>query len=304
MMSNDSTERYIQDALKMKITSLNLSYRSLRAVPQSVRDLVFLEHLFLNNNELVIPPMDQLSTLTRLETLSLEHNQLTMLPDTLWQLKSLIRLNLSDNPLGFLPQQLGHLNNLHELWLTSLNLYDLPSNTLVHLTQLEKLSLKSNHLRQLPSDIGLLVQLHWLSVEDNELSQLPDSLQDCSKLSYLNLNGNNFTHVPLVIGRISTLDVVCLQRNAIAEVDDDTLLMFSNMNKVDLRENPLIEKPSHWKVSRVGSNISKFSFDSQNPWLIFQGLDFIKVGPCVEMSTIDSENNSQVSDNNSDDENA
>jgi hypothetical protein len=25
--------------------------------------------------------------------------------------------------------------------------------------------------------------------------------------------------------------------------------MFSNMTKVDLRENPLVEKPIHWKVN-------------------------------------------------------
>ena len=256
-MDNDDTEDYIRHIIATKDTSLNLSYRSLRAVPLSVRSCPFLENLYLNNNELIIPPSEQLSTLTHLATLSLEHNHLTMLPDTLWQLTSLIRLNLSHNPLGHIPVELGQLINLHELWLTNLNLYDTPMNLFVNLTQLEKLSLKSNQLRQLPADIGQLIELRWLSLEDNELNDLPDCLQDCAKLSNLNLNGNHFVHIPTVIGKITALDIVCLQRNAIAEINDDTLIMFSTMTKVDLRENPLVEKPQHWKVSQGHEDISR-----------------------------------------------
>lgn len=247
MNSNDIDE-YLQHVIETKETSLNLSYRSLRDVPSAVRFCTSLENLFLNNNELILPPTDQLESLSHLETLSLEENRLTMLPDSLWRLKSLIRLNLSHNPLSHIPLQLGQLVNLRELWLTNLNLYDLPTNLFVDLIELEKLSLKMNNLCVLPADIGKLLKLHWLSVEDNKLNDLPDCLQDCRSLSYLNLAGNRFVSVPNVIGKISTLDIVCLQRNAIVEVNDETLLMFSKMTKVDLRENPLIEKPSHWKV--------------------------------------------------------
>jgi Leucine-rich repeat (LRR) protein len=246
---DDDTEKYIQHIIDTKEPSLNLSNRSLRAVPASVSLCSFLQNLYLNNNELIIPPLEQFSSLINLETLSLEQNQLTILPDTLWNLISLTRLNLSHNPLGQIPLEIGQLKNLHELWLTNLNLYDIPLNIFSHLNQLEKLSLKSNHLQQLPIDIGQLIELRWLSLEDNELNDLPDCLQDCLNLSYLNLNGNHFIHIPIVIGKISSLNIVCLQRNAIAEINDDTLLMFSNMTKVDLRENPLVEKPKHWKVN-------------------------------------------------------
>lgn len=247
-MDDDDIETYIQHIIDTRETSLNLSNRSLRAVPLSVRLCTFLENLYLNNNELIIPPTEQLSSLNNLETLSLEQNQLTILPDTLWNLITLTRLNLSHNPFGQISLELGQLKNLHELWLTNINLYDIPLNIFSHLNQLEKLSLKSNHLRRLPNDIGQLIELRWLSLEDNELNDLPDCLQDCLNLSYLNLNGNHFIHIPIVIGKISSLNIVCLQRNAIAEINDDTLIMFSNMTKVDLRENPLVEKPQHWKV--------------------------------------------------------
>jgi Leucine-rich repeat (LRR) protein len=253
MKADDDTEQYIEHIRQTKDTSLNLSYRSLRAVPCAVRCCTCLESLFLNNNQLVIPPTDQLSTLQQLTTLSLEHNRLTILPDTLWQLTSLTRLNLSDNPLSHLPVELGRLLHLHELWLANLNLYDISLNIFAHLNQLEKLSLKGNHLRCLPNDIGHLIDLRWLTVEDNELNDLPDCLRDCAKLSYLNLNSNHFVHVPPVIGKITALDIVCFQRNAIAEINDETLLMFSTMTKVDLRENPLIDKPEHWRVGAIVS---------------------------------------------------
>ncbi|CAF1171874.1 unnamed protein product [Adineta ricciae] len=270
-MDTDDIEQYIQHIIDRKETSLNLSNRSLRAVPSSVARCSFLEHLYLNNNELIIPPTEQLSTLTNLETLSLEQNQLTMLPCTLWTLRSLIRLNLSHNPLGQISLALGQLRNLHELWLTNINLYDIPLNIFSNLNQLEKLSLKSNHLRQLPSDIGYLIKLCWLCLEDNELSDLPDCLQDCVHLSYLNLNGNNFAHVPNVIGKLSSLNIISLQRNAIAEINDETLLMFSSMTKVDLRENPLVDRPNHWK-----------------------GLDFIKVGRCIDVASYNEEEDEET----------
>jgi leucine-rich repeat protein SHOC2 len=208
---------------------------------------------------------------------------------------SLIRLNLSHNPLGQIPFELGQLINLHELWLTNLNLYDIPLNVFTHLNQLEKLSLKSNHLRRLPTDIGQLIELRWLSIEDNELNDLPDCLQDCLNLSYLNLNGNHVIHIPSVIGKISSLNIVCLQRNAIAEINDDTLLMFSNMTKVDLRENPLVEKPKHWKVSSIKKK------QEQLKTILFQGLEFIKLGRCIDVTSFDDENNSESSDSSQDD---
>ena len=247
-------EQYIQCIIDRKETSLNLSNRSLRAVPSSVRFCSFLQTLHLNNNALIIPPDEQLSTLTNLETLSLEQNHLTMLPDTLWNLSALIRLNLSCNPLGHLPLDLRRLINLHELWLTDINLYDIPTGIFPCLKQLEKASLKCNHLRRLPVDVGQLSELRWLSLEDNEFDDLPDCLQDCSELSYLNLNGNHLTSIPSVVGKISALNIVCLQRNAIAQINDDTLIMFSSMTKVDLRDNPLVDKPVHWKVSRVNES--------------------------------------------------
>ncbi|CAF4288586.1 unnamed protein product, partial [Adineta steineri] len=103
---------------------------------------------------------------------------------------------------------------------------------------------------------------------------LTAGLQDCVNLSYLNLNGNHIVHIPSVIGKISSLNIICLQRNAIAEVNDDTLMMFSNMTKVDLRENPLVDKPKHWK-----------------------GLEFIKVGRCIDVTSYNEEND--IADNNS-----
>ena len=295
-MDDDDIEKYIRHIIDTKETSLNLSNRSLRAVPSSVRLCSLLQNLYLNNNELLIPPSEQFAALNNLETLSLEYNQLTILPDTLWSLTSLTRLNLSHNPLGRISVELGQLKNLHELWLTNINLYDLPTNVFVHLIHLEKLSLKSNHLRRLPSDIGHLIELRWLCLEDNELNDLPDSLQDCSNLSYLNLNGNHLVHIPSVIGKITSLNIVCLQRNAIAEIDDDTLLMFSNMTKVDLRENPLIEKPKHWKVSDCAIDRAKYRSGNS----LFQGLEFIKIGRCIDETSVEQEN-VESSDSSQDD---
>ena len=74
IMDDDDMERYIQRIIESKEPSLNLSNRSLRAVPSSVRWCTFLQHLYLNNNELIIPPSEQFSSLINLETLFLRNN--------------------------------------------------------------------------------------------------------------------------------------------------------------------------------------------------------------------------------------
>ena len=87
--------------------------------------------------------------LPNLQELTLSHNRLTALPESLGGLPNLQLLNLSDNQLTTLPESLGNLQNLQ-----TLNLYN-------------------NRLTALPESLGNLPNLQYLYLSDNQLTN-PD----------------------------------------------------------------------------------------------------------------------------------
>jgi Leucine-rich repeat (LRR) protein len=60
----------------------------------------------------------------------------------------------------------------------------------VKLGKLERLSLQSNRLTELPIDIHFLRKLKYLNLEYNRLRWLPPNLKKLNKLEELNLNHN------------------------------------------------------------------------------------------------------------------
>lgn len=67
---------------RRKEAILNLSHRGMRVIPAELSNFTFLKVLLLNNNSILMPP-EEVGQLRLLETLSLEHNQLTVLPSGL-----------------------------------------------------------------------------------------------------------------------------------------------------------------------------------------------------------------------------
>ena len=95
--------------------------------------------------------------LPNLQELTLSHNRLTALPESLGGLQNLQLLNLSDNQLTTLPESLGNLQNLQ-----TLNLYN-------------------NQLTALPESLGNLPNLQNLYLSDNQLTN-PDQNPVVKKL--------------------------------------------------------------------------------------------------------------------------
>ena len=88
-----------------------------------------------------------LCLLPNLQELTLSHNKLTALPESLGGLQNLGHLNLSDNQLTTLPESLGNLQNLR-----TLNLYN-------------------NKLTALPESLGNLQGLQYLYLSKNRLKE-------------------------------------------------------------------------------------------------------------------------------------
>lgn len=89
----------LEGVCKGKEATLNLSHRNIKVIPADIAKLTSIKILLLNDNKILMPP-EEISHLKQLESLSLEHNQLTVLPSGIVLLSStLLFLNLSYNPL-------------------------------------------------------------------------------------------------------------------------------------------------------------------------------------------------------------
>ncbi|KAJ1508139.1 hypothetical protein HMI54_001261 [Coelomomyces lativittatus] len=132
--------------------NLNLDHQNLSQVPDSifVKNLVFLR-LSLAQNHLTSLPTN-ISCLSQLRVLRLDHNELLALPDSICELQFLETLNVSNNKLSQLPKAIGQLRSLRYLFLSNNQISELPLG-LVHLKQLKKISFQNNPLHFPPPHI-------------------------------------------------------------------------------------------------------------------------------------------------------
>ena len=77
---------------------------------------------------------------------------------------------------------------------------------------------------------------------------LPNCFEELTSLTYLNLDDNDFNHVPETLGRMTQLTCISMCHNPIRELSDDLLLALAKLDKFDLRDTNIKERPAHWKV--------------------------------------------------------
>jgi small GTP-binding protein len=193
----------IKQAVKERVTKLNLNGRQLLHLPREIRQLKQLQQLSLSGNLLKsLPP--EIGQLTQLQYLNLSNNGLNSLPPEIGQLSQLEELDLSNNSLDSLPPEIGQLSQLEELDLSNNSLDSLPPE-IGQLSQLEELDLSNNSLDSLPPEIGQLSQLKELDLSDNILNSLTPEIGHLTQLQHLDLRKNYLSSLPPEIGRLSQL---------------------------------------------------------------------------------------------------
>ena len=110
------------------------------------------------------------------KTLDLSGQQLTKVPEYVFNQKNLEELNLSNNKLnGAIQSQIGQLQNL------------------------KVLNANNNLMTGLPAEIGQLQNLQTLDLSNNQLTGLPNELGNLKNLKTLNISGNNYSTLDLGI---------------------------------------------------------------------------------------------------------
>eukprot|EP00741_Cyanophora_paradoxa_P023847 tig00021680_g23034.t1 len=126
--------------------------------------------LLLSRNSIPSVPGPDLARFSGLETLCLDDNLLTALPESIGDLSGLVELVLSRNALAALPASLARL------------------------VRLERLALDSNRLASLPAELP--ASLAYLALDDNRLEALPPALAALPRLLVFSCTGNPLGSLP------------------------------------------------------------------------------------------------------------
>ena len=232
--------------------------RSLRVLPFTICFVDGLLHLELSRNELTQHSFpDEITGLSRLRLLGLDHNHLETLPDSIVSLTGLTALFLRGNPLVTLPVRCYMLASLQQmdfglpapnlrfppkeisrkggsavvnffrrffsarndgcLHLSRLSLSNVPEEVADLNNRVFKLSLAHNHLFSISAVIKLMYNLKVLRLQDNCLDQLPDEFEYLTALTDLDLEGNRMEFCPPIMSSLTSLTLLNMARNDISE---------------------------------------------------------------------------------------
>lgn len=151
--------------------------------------------------------------LDKLETLSLGHNRLDLVPAEIANLRALRTLDLSHNQLTILCPEIGWLPKLESLNVSENLLKDLPE-TLGDLN-LKEFNCQHNEFANIVPAMGML-KLERLNLEGGVITALaPEVLVTLTNLRELNLSHNRLTTVPEELIALWMLREINLSHNPI-----------------------------------------------------------------------------------------
>ena len=132
-----------------------------------------------------------------IEIIDLSKNELTSVPECLYECTALKRLNLSENKIGEIHLQIDKWQKIEVINLSTNNLTSLPAS-LSKLPNVRALYLNSNQLDfdGIPKSIGKLANLEIFSAGFNLLETVPEGLTRCGKLRKLLINNNKLITLP------------------------------------------------------------------------------------------------------------
>ncbi|KAJ3328562.1 hypothetical protein HDU76_009737 [Blyttiomyces sp. JEL0837] len=229
---------------------------------------------YIDRNSLTGPILTSFGALTSLQILAINNNQLTSLPSSMANLKSLNFLSMGVNNFGGdLPSwimgmtgltffscwgsgysgtfpDVGKLVNMVEINLGNSGFTGSLPSSIGNLKNLKKWSSDRNNLQgEIPSTIASCTQLQIFNSQYNQHSgPMADSLSTLPNLQQVDLTGNFFTQIPssAFSNSVQTLTYLALGENAITGSIPLSLTKLYNLQSLNLNDNlfsgPLLDE--------------------------------------------------------------
>lgn len=199
-----------------------------------------IETLSLEDNSLTTLP--NMSGMTSLKWLKLRDNNLNILPNGLFGVPHLERLELRDNPVAGVDMGINAMTALKELNLQGTDLDSFPIAVLD--TNIEKLTLSGAPIGSIPFDINLMTHLKELYVSRTKLESLPGTLFGMTNLEILEAGGNKIESIPSSISGMTNLKQLSLSSNKLGSLPD-SICSLTNLQHLDVSYNGLYDLPGN-----------------------------------------------------------
>ncbi|PAA54967.1 hypothetical protein BOX15_Mlig033276g2, partial [Macrostomum lignano] len=244
---------------------LDLSHNALQQIPAQLRRCINLRKLVLSQNpEMSHSQLRSIMALKQLEMLHLANTGRTLnnFPESLEKLSRLVDLDLSSNDLPVVPEALYQLRSLRRLSLSSTGLssLDTMSNSW---PQLEVLDVSENKLEQLPAALCKLASLRKLYISDNRLSfaGMPKSIGKLERLVVLNAANNLLENIPEGLCRCGQLRRLYLSNNRLVTLPDAIHYLKETLDVFDVANNPDLVLPPKPKEIQIGAGKAFYNLD-------------------------------------------
>jgi Leucine-rich repeat (LRR) protein len=228
---------------------LELDRTQLQELPAELVALKALSVLKISNNQLSKVP-EICARLPQLKTLQLNNNQLSGVPEWLGHCRSLQQVDLSFNQIEELPASFRQLNALQSLRLRGNQLKKLNADQLKW-EELRELDLRDNRFTTLPG-LATFSNLDRLQLSGNRLKQLPAGLENLSRLTSLKAAGNQLKVIPPQLP--SQLLEIDFSNNQL-ETFPDILDQLPHLRRLQLSRNRLSALPASLQSCRSLSEL-------------------------------------------------
>ncbi|XP_055636065.1 protein phosphatase PHLPP-like protein [Toxorhynchites rutilus septentrionalis] len=262
---NNNLTKITVRATPINLKHIDISFNSLRELPDWLVGCHQLRTLYANNNQIHVisehllnnehatiltlhlaynnlssfPPM--VKRKLPLQKLYLQCNLIEDLPENFFiACERLTILNVSSNKLMTLPIIFGTNCNLEKLYATNNSLTDRVLDSLICLTRLRVLHIGYNLLTTLPETcITCWGELEELVISGNKLRHLPDNLTNLRNLRVLRVHSNQLQTVPALARNVS-LRVLDLAHNQLDKINMVSLVS-KQLQFLDLSSNSQLQ---------------------------------------------------------------
>ena len=199
-------------------------------------------------------------------------SNITILPDSLGQLTSLIRLHITIGEMKIFPNSLENLINLTHLRIDSRK--TIVSELFGNLTSLIELVLVCNQIEAISDSIGNLINLNELNLNSNQIENLPDSIGRLTNLKHLHLSSNKLINLPHSLGNLTNLTHLSLCGNKLTTLPSSLGNLISlthlslNNNKLTILPNSLVDLTCLFDLSLNDNSLNDLSILQEMPSLI------------------------------------